>query len=146
MGNSTFRTLHEFLSNSPLSTKISEIVPEPIADQLWREISGEIGSHSYIFLKENHAVVYTESPLWASLAYQKRETLLNAMRKNGLPVETLTIRNQPASHSKHDELTTPKPNLISEKTSELLQETAAQTTSVELQQALFRLSQRLSKA
>jgi len=145
MGNSTFRALHEFLRSGLHSAKLSERTSEPISDQLWREISGEVGSHSYVFLTGKHAVIYTESPVWASLAYQKRETLLKTMRKKGISIETLKIRNQPAIDSDFSDLSTNHPIPLSEATSALLQETAAQTTSGELQKALLRLSRCFSK-
>jgi hypothetical protein len=147
MGDLPFRRVDELLQDTSegminLSTAI-----QAVNSGAWQDIAGEpISSHTHVLLEGRDAVVYADSPVWAYSVNQQRLTLLDSMRRKGLEVDTIRVRNQPPEPRHTSPQSERKPSPISKDAARALEQTATTVVHKALRLALLRLSQHGCKA
>ena len=147
MGNLPFRRVDELLQDPSAGMSDSNAAIQAVNSATWQEIAGEIiSSHTHVLLEGRNAVVYADSPVWAHSVNQQRLTLLDSMRRKGLEVDTIRVRNQPPEPGHTRPRLERKPSPISKDAAHTLEQTATTVTHEALRLALLRLSQHGSKA
>ena len=147
MGDLPFRRVDELLQDTSEGMISPSTTIQAVNSGTWQDIAGEIiSSHSHVLLEGRNAVVYADSPVWAHSVNQKRLTLLDSMRRKGLEVDTIRVRNQPPEPQHTSPQSERKPSPISKNAVHTLEQTAATIVHAELRQALLRLSQHGSNA
>ena len=141
MGDLPFRRVDELLQDTSDGMINPSTVIQAVDPGTWQDIVGEtISSHTHVLLEGRNAVVYADSPVWAHSVNQKRLTLLDSMRRKGLEVDTIRVRNQPPE-SRHTNLRSErKPSPISKDAAHTLEQTATAVDHEALRLALLRLS------
>ena len=141
MGDLPFRRVDELLQDPPagmidLSTAIQALDPG-----IWHDIAGEIiASHTHVLLEGRDAVVYANSPVWAHSVNQQRLTLLDSMRRKGLVVDTIRVRNQPPAPRRTRPRSERKPSPMSTDAARTLEQAATIVDHEALRLALLRLA------
>ena len=147
MGDLPFRRMDELLQDPPAGMIDPSTAIQALDPGIWHDIAGEIiASHTHVLLEGQDAVVYADSPVWAHSVNQQRLTLLDSMRRKGLVVDTIRVRNQPPEPRRTRPRSERKPSPISKDTAHTLEQTATTVVHEALRLALLRLSQHRSKA
>ena len=147
MGDLPFRRVDELLQDTSEGMINPSTAIQAVNSGTWQDIAGEIiSSHTHVLLEGRDAVVYADSPVWAHSVNQQRLTLLDSMRRKGLEVDTIRVRNQPPESRHTNPRSERKPSPISKDATHTLEQTATTVVHEELRHALLRLSQHGSKA
>ena len=147
MGDFPFRRLDELLQDPSAGMINPSAVIQAVDPGIWHDIAGEIiASHTHVLLEGRDAVIYTDSPVWAHSANQQRLTLLDSMRRKGLEVDTIRVRNQPPEPRRASPRSERKPSPISKDAVYTLEQTATTVDHEALRLALLRLSRHGSNA
>ena len=146
MGDLPFRRVEEVLKDTSEGMITPSIAIQSVDSGTWHDIVGEvISSHTHVLLEGRDAVIYADSPVWAHSVNQQRLTLLDSMRRKGLEVDTIRVRNQPPGPRHTSPRSERKPSPILKDAVHTLEQTATTIVHKELRQALLRLSQHGSK-
>ena len=147
MGDLPFRRVDELLQD-PSAGMINPCAEIKAVDpEIWLDIAGEIISPlTHVLLDGRDAVIYADSPVWAHSVNQQRLTLLDSMRRKGLVVDTIRVRNQPPESGHIRPQSERKPSPISKDAAHTLEQTATTVDHKALRLALLRLSRHGSKA
>ena len=146
MGDLPFRRVDELLQDPSAGMTDSNAAIQPIDSGIWHDISGEvISSHTHVLLEGRDAVIYADSPVWAHSVNQQRLTLLNSMRRKGLVVDTIHVRNLPPEPSRTRPRLERKPSPIPTDAAHTLEQAATTVDHEALRLALLRLSRHGSK-
>ena len=147
MGDLPFRRVDELLQDPPAGMIDPSTAIQALDPGIWHDIAGEIiASHTHVLLKGRDAVVYADSPVWAHTVNQQRLTLLDSMRRKGLEVDTIRVRNQPPEPRRTRPRSERKPSPMSTGAARALEQAATTVDHEALRLALLRLSQHGSKA
>ena len=147
MGDLPFRRVDELLQDPSAGMINSSAGFQAVDSTIWHDIAGEIiSSHTHVLLEGRDAVVYADSPVWAHSVTQQRLTLLDSMRRKGLIVDTIRVRNQPPRPGRTIPQSERKPSPISSDAAHTLQQTATTVDHEALRLALLRLSRHGSNA
>ena len=148
MGDLPFRRVDELLQDTSEDMINPSIAIQAVNSGTWHDIAGEIiSSHTHVLLEGRDAVIYADSPVWAHSVNQQRLTLLDSMRRKGLEVDTIRVRNQPPEPRRHTRPRSErKPSPISKDAARTLEQTATTIVHEALRLALLRLSQHGSKS
>lgn len=147
MGDLPFRRVDELLQDPSAGMTDSNAAIQPVDLGIWHDIAGDvISSHTHVLLEGRDAVVYADSPVWAHSVNQQRLTLLNSMRRKGLVVDTIRVRNLPPESRRTRPRSERKPSPISTDAAHTLEQTATTVNHEALRLALLRLSRHGSKA
>jgi hypothetical protein len=142
MSDSPFQRISEFLRDNPSIDFLGRSsAPQPVNHDLWREVAGnKIAEHTRVRLDGRELVIYTDSPVWAHAVNQQRITLLEAMRKRGVILDSARIRHQPPEPNRTVIPMPAKPTPIPAEASRALKQTAETIDDEALCLALLRLS------
>jgi len=147
MGDSPFRRVDELLQDQSSGTINSSTAIQAVDPGTWHDIAGEtIAAHTHVLLEGRDAVVYADSSVWAHSANQQRLTLLDSMRRKGLEVDTIRVRNQPPEPGRVRPRSERKPSPISTDAAHTLERAATTVDHEALSLALLRLSRHGSSA
>ena len=142
MADLPFRRVDELLQDTSEGMINPSTAIQAVNSGTWHDIAGEIiSSHTHVLLEGRDAVVYADSPIWAHSVNQQRLTLLDSMRRKGLEVDTIHIRNQPPEPKGTRPRSERKPSPISTDAARALKQTATTIDHEALHLALLRLSQ-----
>jgi hypothetical protein len=116
--------------------------PQLVNPKLWREVAGKkISDHANAMLEGRDLIIYTDSPVWAHVVSQQRISLLEAMRKRGMILDSAQVRNKPPQPKHEANQIHAKPAPIPSEASEALKQTAETIDNQALRLALLRLSE-----
>lgn len=147
MGDFPFRRVDELLQDPSAGMINPSAAIQAVDPGTWHDIAGEIiASHTHVLLKGRDAVVYADSPIWAHSVNQQRLSLLDSMRRKGLEVDSIRVRNQPPEPRHTRSRSEQKPSPISTDAAHTLEQTATTVNHEELRFALLRLSRHGSNA
>jgi hypothetical protein len=136
-----FRRVDELLQDTSKGMIDTSTAIQAVNPLTWQDIAGEIiSSHTHVLLEGRDAVVYADSPVWAHSVNQQRLTLLDSMRRRGLEVDTIRVRNQPPEPGYTNLRSERKPSPISTNTARALEQAATTVDHEALRLALLRLS------
>ena len=141
MGDLPFRRVDEFLQDTSEGMINPSTAIQAVNSRTWQDIAGEIiSSHTHVLLEGRNAVVYADSPVWAHSVNQQRLTLLDSMRRKGLEVDTIRVRNQPPEPRHTRPQSERKPSPISTDAAHTLEQAATIVDHEALRLALLRLA------
>lgn len=147
MGDLPFRRVDKLLQDSSQGMINPPTTIQTVNSGAWQDIAGKvISAHTRVLLEGRDAVVYADSPVWAHSVNQQRLTLLDSMRRKGLEVDTIRVRNQPPEPRHTSPRSERKPSPISKDAAYTLEQTATTVDHEALRLALLRLSRHGSKA
>jgi len=147
MDDLPFRRVDELLQDTPGEMINPRAAIQAVDPGTWHEIAGEIiSSHTHVLLEGRDAVVYADSPVWAHSVNQQHLTLLDSMRRKGLKVDTIRVRNQPPEPRYARPQLERKPSPISTDAAHTLEQAATTVDHEALRLALLRLSRHGSNA
>ena len=141
MGDFPFRRVDELLQDPPAGMIDPSTAIQALDPWIWHDIAGEIiASHTRVLLEGQDAVVYADSPVWAHSVNQQRLTLLDSMRRKGLVVDTIRVRNQPPEPRRTRPRSERKPSPMSTDAAHTLKQAATIVDHEALRLALLRLA------
>ena len=147
MGDLPFRRVDELLQGPPAGMIDPSAAIQEVDPGIWHDIAGEIiASHTHVLLEGRDAVVYANSPVWAHSVNQQRLTLLDSMRRKGLVVDTIRVRNQPPEPGRTRPRSERKPSPMSTDAARTLEQAATIVDHEALRLALQRLARHGSNA
>ena len=147
MGDLPFRRVDELLQDPPAGMIDPSTAIQALDPGIWHDIAGEIiASHTHVLLEGRDAVVYADSPVWAHSVNQQRLTLLDSMRRKGLVVDTIRVRNQPPEPRRTRPRSERKPSPMSTDAAHTLEQAATTVDHEALRLALLRLARHGSNA
>ena len=147
MGDLPFRRVDELLQDASEGMTNPSTAIQVVNSGTWQDIVGEIiSSHTHALLEGRNAVIYADSSVWAHSVNQKRLTLLDSMRRKGLEVDTIRVRNQPPEPRRTRPRSERKPSPISTDAAHTLELAATTVDHEALRLALLRLSRHSSNA
>ena len=140
MGDLPFRRVDELLQDTSEGMINPSTAIQAVNSGTWHDIAGEIiSSHTHVLLEGRDAVVYADSPVWAHSVNQQRLTLLDSMRRKGLVVDTIRVRNQPPEPRRTRPRSERKPSPMSTDAAHTLEQAAATVDHEAPRLALLRL-------
>ena len=141
MGDLPFRRVDELLQGPPAGMIDPRTTIQALDPGIWHDIAGEIiASHTHVLLEGRDAVVYANSPVWAHSVNKQRLTLLDSMRRKGLVVDTIRVRNQPPEPRRTRPRSERKPSPMSTDAAHTLEQAATIVDHEALRLALLRLA------
>ena len=141
MGDLPFRRVDELLQDPRAGMLDRSAAIQAVDSGMWHDIAGgTIASHTHVLLEGRDAVVYADSPVWAHSVNQQRLTLLDSMRRKGLVVDTIRVRNQPPEPRRTRTRSERKPSPMSTDAALTLEQAATTVDHEALRLALLRLA------